>query len=261
MRTIGKPAMRSVGNEHQRESSDRSSRTICDVTPTLRAPAVAAPAAPRRAPRMRDPRGRGPHAERRVTKGYAGAIDLRDLRVHVLGGFDIEGVASHQLGSRKARRLLKILALARGRPVSIDSLIEALWAQARPARPEDQVLVLVSRLRAVLGAERLARTDAGYSLHADWLDLDAVASHAVEAGHCLAAGSHRTARASAEAALALARGPVLPEEPEAIWVEAERAAAERLLASIRHTAARRPRRRRLHRSRVLRHRRRRRRPL
>jgi predicted ATPase/DNA-binding SARP family transcriptional activator/DNA-binding CsgD family transcriptional regulator len=161
-----------------------------------------------------------------------------DLRVRVLGGFEIEGIDAHRLGSRKARTLLKVLALARRHPVSIDRLIEAVWTQATPARPEDQVLVLVSRLRAVLGGERLLRTDAGYSLRADWLDLDAMADLAAEAGHRLTAGSYRSARARAQAALALARGPVLPEEPEAIWVEAERAAAERLLASVRHVAAR-----------------------
>jgi DNA-binding SARP family transcriptional activator len=161
-----------------------------------------------------------------------------DLRVRVLGGFEIEGIDSHRLGSRKARTLLKVLAVARGRPVSVDRLIDVLWPQTPPTRPEDQVFVLVSRLRAVLGGERLSRTDAGYSLRAGWLDLEALADLEAAAGRRLAIGSYRTARASAEAALALARGPVLAGEPDAIWAEAERAAAERLVTSVRHTAAR-----------------------
>ncbi len=161
-----------------------------------------------------------------------------ELRVRVLGGFEVEGIEPRRLGSRKARTLLKMLALARGRPVSADRLIDTLWPEAPPAQPEEQVAVLASRLRAVLGRERLLRTDAGYSLRTDWLDLVALTELAAEAARCLAAGSYGTARAGAEAALALARGPVLPEEPDAPWVEAERAATERLVGSLRHLAAR-----------------------
>jgi DNA-binding SARP family transcriptional activator len=161
-----------------------------------------------------------------------------ELRVRVLGGFEIEGIELRRLGSRKARMLLKVLALARGRPVSAGRLSDALWPEVPPAQPEEQVAVLISRLRAVLGRERLLRTDAGYSLRTDWLDLVALAELAAEAARCLAAGSCGTARAGAEAALALARGPVLPEEPNAPWAEVERAAVERVVASLRHTAAR-----------------------
>ena len=99
-----------------------------------------------------------------------------DVRVRVLGGFEVEGLTRHQLGSRKARTLLKLLALARARPVAIDHLIECLWSndEAAPSRPDEQLAVLMSRLRAVLGPERLVRTDAGYTLICDWLDLEAL---------------------------------------------------------------------------------------
>ena len=82
-----------------------------------------------------------------------------DVRVRVLGGFEVEGLTRHQLGSRKARTLLKLLALARARPVAIDHLIECLWPsdEAAPSRPDEQLAVLMSRLRAVLGPERLVR--------------------------------------------------------------------------------------------------------
>ena len=83
-----------------------------------------------------------------------------DVRVHVLGEFEVEGFGAGQLGSRKARTLLKVLALARGKPVTVDHLIDCLWPEdeAAPSRPDEQVSVLVSRLRAVLGSERLPRT-------------------------------------------------------------------------------------------------------
>jgi DNA-binding SARP family transcriptional activator/tetratricopeptide (TPR) repeat protein len=158
-----------------------------------------------------------------------------ELRVRVLGGFEIEGFGAHQLGSRKARTLLKVLALARGRPVAVDELIERLWPdeEQSPSRPDEQVAVLVSRLRAVLGPDRLIRTDAGHSLRYDWLDVAELGELAEEAGRRLSAGSFALARAAADAALALVRGPVLADEPDAPWVTGERVAAERLIAQIR----------------------------
>jgi DNA-binding SARP family transcriptional activator len=43
------------------------------------------------------------------------------------------------LGSKKARQLLRELALARGRPISADSIAEALWRDERRGgvRPAD----------------------------------------------------------------------------------------------------------------------------
>src|SRR4051812_46726700 len=96
------------------------------------------------------------------------------LRARVLGEFVLEGVEPRRLGSRKARTLLKVLALARGRPVAVDALADCVWPETAPARPAEQVGVLVSRLRAVLGAGRLPRSGAGYTLRLDWLDLEAL---------------------------------------------------------------------------------------
>src|SRR5438045_2649207 len=52
------------------------------------------------------------------------------MRVRVLGGLAVEGVDLTRLGSRKARRVLARLALARGAPVSVDALIETVWGGA-----------------------------------------------------------------------------------------------------------------------------------
>ena len=161
---------------------------------------------------------------------------LRSARIRVLGGLTVEDIGEQELASRKGRVLLKVLALARGRAVSADRLADILWGDGQPARPADQVGVLVSRLRAVLGADRLPRTDAGYALVADWLDLDELAARVGEAADALGDGRLGAARAAAEAALALARGPVLPEE-DGEWVEADRAAAEFLVATARRIGA------------------------
>lgn len=160
------------------------------------------------------------------------------LRVRVLGGFEIEGVADGALGSRKARTMLKVLTLARGRPVPVDTLVDVLWGDRPPAKPSDQVSVLASRARAALGAERLPRSDAGYALVVDWLDLDAMTELVDEAERRLASGAATAARTAATAALALARGPLLPDEPDASFVEIERTAAARLSARAHHVGAR-----------------------
>lgn len=154
-----------------------------------------------------------------------------------MGPFEIEGVESQRLGSRKARTLLKILALARSKPVAVDLLVECLWPEAMPAKPATQVAVLVSRLRAVLGVDRLVRSDAGYALLTDWLDIEAVAQLGEEAARRASMGSYTLARTAASAALSLARGALLEDEPDALWAEPDRAAAARLFSRVRHTAA------------------------
>ncbi|MEO5841011.1 MAG: BTAD domain-containing putative transcriptional regulator [Acidimicrobiales bacterium] len=158
------------------------------------------------------------------------------LRMRLLGPFEIDGLSEHTVGSRKARTLLKVLALARGAPVSIDRLIDALWPGAAPARPADQVAVLVSRLRTVLGGERLRHVDAGYTLHADWLDIAEFDARADDATARLRAGGFAGASAAALAALQLVRGALLANE-DGEWVDLERARFERLLARVRLVSA------------------------
>ena len=72
-------------------------------------------------------------------------------------------------------------------------LIDALWETVPPTRPEDQLAVLMSRLRTVLGRDRIEHRDQGYLLHCDWLDATelAVLTREVEArreaGHVMGA--------------------------------------------------------------------------
>jgi len=144
------------------------------------------------------------------------------MRVRLLGAFEVEGLAERDLGSRKGRALLKVLATARGAPVAADRLADVLWGDDLPARPTEQVGVLVSRLRRVLGAHRITRSDAGFALAADWTDVDALLDLVAAAAAALAEGRVGAARVATDAALALARGPLLGDD-EAPWIEAERA--------------------------------------
>jgi DNA-binding SARP family transcriptional activator len=152
-------------------------------------------------------------------------------RVRLFGGPRVEGLTASELGSRKARTLLGALALARGNPVGLDRLAEAVWGDEPPARPADQLGVLVSRLRRVLGAGWLPRLGDGYALGLGWLDLAELEERAADAEARLRAGAPGAALASARAALALAGGELLGDE-RGDWVELERRRVERLLADL-----------------------------
>ncbi|MFI6600188.1 BTAD domain-containing putative transcriptional regulator [Nonomuraea sp. NPDC050536] len=101
------------------------------------------------------------------------------------------------LGAPRQRALLACLALAEGRPVTLDQLIEALWEDDPAPTVTPMVRSYVSRLRKVLGHERLVRLGGGYALREVGTDLAEF--------HALAAqGQHRRA-------LALWRGDAVPE--------------------------------------------------
>ena len=59
------------------------------------------------------------------------------LRVRVLGTFQVEGMDLRALRSRKARAVLKLLAMGRGRAVSLDRLVDGLWPNGgEPSQPD-----------------------------------------------------------------------------------------------------------------------------
>ena len=107
----------------------------------------------------------------------------------------------------------------------------------RRPRPADQVAVLVSRLRGVLGRDRIPHGDGGYRLVADWSDLEAFDELAGEARRRLARGDTTAAHVAAGAALALVRGPLLADEDDGEWADGERRASERRISEVFHLAA------------------------
>ena len=157
------------------------------------------------------------------------------LRVHVIDGLSVEGFAEHTLGSRKARVALRMLGIAQGRPVSVERLADVLWLDEQPRDPPAQLAVIMSRLRGVLGVSRVAHSDAGYALRADWIDLAAAAELESEADRRLSEGEPAPALAAAMAARALLAHPALDDEA---WLVEERRAVERLAARSRHLVAR-----------------------
>lgn len=163
--------------------------------------------------------------------------DRRPVRARLLGEFALEGHDLSSLRSRKARTLLKVLALACGDRVDLDRLIDALWGERPPSRPEREVAVLASRARSLVGADRVLRHEHGYALALDWVDLVDLEELADEALSRMTAGEFSAAMTAAEAAWTLMRGPLLADEPEASWASAERVRVERLGASVEHVMA------------------------
>ena len=161
---------------------------------------------------------------------------MKSLAVRVLGDFGVDGIEPQAFGSRKARLALQLIALGGGQAVPAGVLIDALWDTAPPTRPEDQLAVLMSRLRSVLGRDRIEHRDQGYLLHCDWLDATelAVLTREVEARR---EGGHVTgAVAAARVALSLIRGDgprPLPGE----WAQLRQAELERLIGRARLVAA------------------------
>jgi DNA-binding SARP family transcriptional activator len=159
------------------------------------------------------------------------------LSVRVLGEFSIDGIDARTLADRKARLLLRWLALVRGRPVATASLVDALWGDAPPTRPADQVAVLASRLRRELGREAIEHGDDGYRLNYHWLDLDELGTVVAEAERRHADGNAVGAVAASRIALSLVRGTIPDPGTDAEWVLAEHASVERLVRRARKVAA------------------------
>ena len=146
----------------------------------------------------------------------------------MLGGFalsvDGQAVAGGSWRLRKARTLVKLLALAPGHRLHREQAIEVLW----PDRPPDAAAnnlhqaLHVARRRLGGGEPRPLRlADDAIVLGDVWIDVDAFRT---QAGEALRAGEPARARA----ALALYRGPLLPEDLYEEWTEPHRAELERL---------------------------------
>jgi len=161
---------------------------------------------------------------------------VKSLAVRVLGDFGVDGIEPQALGSRKARLALQLIALGAGQAVPAGVLIDALWETVPPARPEDQLAVLMSRLRTVLGRDRIEHRDQGYLLHCDWLDATELAVLTREMEARGEAGHVMGAVAAARVALSLIRGDG-PQPLPGEWAQLRQAELSRLTGRARLVAA------------------------
>src|SRR5688500_4914322 len=96
------------------------------------------------------------------------------LEFRILGHLEVLDADTRlALPAPKVRTLLLRLLVDAGEPVSVDSLIDALWDDTPPASAEKLVQVYVSQLRKALGAAVLRTTPTGYQLDVVPPQLDA----------------------------------------------------------------------------------------
>src|SRR5262245_23763894 len=182
------------------------------------------------------------------------------LTVHVLGAVEVrrDGEAL-ELGGPQQRAVIAHLALAAGRVVSVERLIDRLWGEDPPRTPLGTLQSYVSRLRRAVEPSRGAGTAPqvlvseapGYVLQvsAEQVDVHQFRQLATDGRAAAAAGDHVQALQHFDAAIAVWRGPALagvgPEDQVRAIVaeldeEREAAAEDRfatLLALGRHGEA------------------------
>jgi DNA-binding SARP family transcriptional activator len=143
------------------------------------------------------------------------------------------------VGSRKARTLLKLLAVERAGTVPADRIADVLWPGTPPAAAAQAVATLVSRLRAVLGTGAILGGRDGYRLAGEpevSVDLDAAARYCEHAERKLPVAAAIALAAAARAAELLAGDTALADEAYAAWAEPARAELRELLRRARMAA-------------------------
>ncbi len=158
----------------------------------------------------------------------------RRVRVRLLGPLRVyvDGARIDDPPAGRAASLLALLAIDAGHLIPLDRVIDDLWPAGPPAKARENVASLASRLRRVVGRDRIEGSTAGYRLVAgDGLstDLGDAESAVADAEAHLATGALASACAAARQALQLLdAGDLLEDDPYAQWLEAPRRRVEGL---------------------------------
>src|SRR5215211_5886850 len=86
-------------------------------------------------------------------------VDPAPARIQLCGRLKVDLEGEHvtpALRGRQGRVLLAYLVIRRGRAVSREEMIEAIWPERRPADPSAALRTQLSRLRSALGVDSLA---------------------------------------------------------------------------------------------------------
>ncbi|HEY2207566.1 MAG TPA: AAA family ATPase [Pseudonocardia sp.] len=144
-----------------------------------------------------------------------------DLRLRLVGPITADGEPPAPVPVGKARRALAVLALRAGEFVSVGTMVEALWEDEPPERADRNIAALISRLRRVLGRDRIEGNATGYRLVTRQLRVDVLeAFELVEAAEReLSRGNVALASVSAERAARMLDSDVaLAGEREDPWL-------------------------------------------
>ncbi|MGW7448892.1 AfsR/SARP family transcriptional regulator [Kitasatospora sp. NPDC054795] len=138
------------------------------------------------------------------------------------------------------RGLLALLAREVRGGCGRGSLVDGLWPEDGPERPEKALQVLVSRARAKFGADLIVSTPTGYrlGLGEERVDASAVLLHAAACAEKARAGGHAGALAEAEAGLELWEGQGGPADSDGTDpVSALRVERDRIRRALRRGRA------------------------
>src|SRR5262245_2718183 len=139
------------------------------------------------------------------------------MRVALLGSVEVySGGRRVELAGARLRAVIAQLALAQGRLVTVDRLIDGVWGDDPPTAAVNALQSLISRLRRALpagDAESIVAQPGGYRLAIDAADLDSAAFErlASDGRAALAVGEWATASGLLREALGLWRGPPLAD--------------------------------------------------
>lgn len=155
------------------------------------------------------------------------------MQYRLLGPLEVaDGNTPVDIGPPKQRVVLAMLALAAGRVVSVDRLVDAVWGEDVPASATASLQAYVSNLRRALrGAstetqmassvsQPIVRRPPGYVLDVDphSIDLAVFADACHRAGTAIEAEDWESAAVAADSALSLIRGNLLDDMADAPWL-------------------------------------------
>jgi DNA-binding SARP family transcriptional activator/tetratricopeptide (TPR) repeat protein len=170
--------------------------------------------------------------------------DVDGVELRLAGTFGVLRDGSElpggEVGSRKARVLLKLLAVERPALVSLDRIVEVLWPDDPPAAAQQNVATLVSRLRKTLGHSVIVGSGQGYRLAREptvTVDLDVAARLCEQAERKLGTAAGVALAAAERSVVLLAAGTALADEPYAVWADVARAQLREQLRRARLLAA------------------------
>ncbi|MEV0134472.1 BTAD domain-containing putative transcriptional regulator [Dactylosporangium sp. NPDC050688] len=153
------------------------------------------------------------------------------MRVRMLGPVDVaDGDAVRPVSGLRRKAVLAVLGLSAGRVVSVEHLVDVVWAGRPPATAANTLQSHVSHLRGVLGRrDAIVARPPGYALDGTETDVQLAErlirdARTAGGGPAGAAGA-RQAAGALRAALALWRGQPLADVAELPWLERQ---AERL---------------------------------
>jgi predicted ATPase/DNA-binding SARP family transcriptional activator len=156
---------------------------------------------------------------------------MSGLQFSMLGALAVENPEGEiTIAGNRRRALLLRLLVAANHPVASGRLGEDLWDGRPPAGAATTLHSYISRLRGLLGADRIATEAGGYTLrvHDGELDSWAFEAEAITGRAALQEGDPARAEAVLARALNRWRGDALEDVAGAAWAEGERARLEEL---------------------------------